>query len=133
MKTSRHEEANSFSIAENRLESLARQFGQDAFEKTKEQASEAVAWEKIRREKSNLSEIAPLKARYDSLFRCRSELLEVLRLSPSGNPTDLLQKRWYYRAFAITLILAGILLPTWRLRRSGWAGRLGSFVSASAG
>src|SRR2546425_2177115 len=33
---------------------------------------------------------------------------EVLRLAPLDDPTSLLHKRWYYRAFAFTLILAGI-------------------------
>src|SRR5580704_16159257 len=86
------------------LEALAHQLGQDAFDRVKEQASEVVTWEKLRREKSNLSEIASLKARYDSLFRRRSEFLEILRLAPSGDPTSLFHKRWYYRAFALTLI-----------------------------
>jgi hypothetical protein len=91
------------------LEALAHQLGQDAFDKAKDQASEVVAWEKLRREKSNLSEIASLKARYDSLFRRRSELLEILRLAPLGDPTHLVHQRWYYRGFALVLILAGIL------------------------
>jgi hypothetical protein len=90
------------------LESLARGLGQDTFESVKEHASEIVAWEKIRREKSNLSEIVTLKARFDSLFRLRSELLEFLRLAPQDDPAHLFAKRWYYRAFAGILILAGI-------------------------
>jgi hypothetical protein len=108
MKTDSNIEEHSFSEAEQRLEGLARRLGQDAFEKAKQQASEVVASEKLRREKFNLSEITSLQARYDSLFRRRSELLEVLRLAPLDNPSSLLHKRWYYRIFAFTLIVAGI-------------------------
>src|SRR5207244_2633278 len=92
----------------NRLEGLARQLGQDAFETAKQQASEVIVCEKLRREQFNLSEVASLKARYGSLLRRRAELLEVLRLVPHDDPTDLLHKRLYYRVFAFTLILGGI-------------------------
>ena len=108
MKTDSHIEGQSFSAGENRVEGLARQLGQEAFEIAKQQASEVVASEKLRRETFNLSEINSLQARYSSLSRRRSELLEIIRLAPLDDPTSLLHKRWYYRIFAFSLILAGI-------------------------
>jgi hypothetical protein len=90
------------------LSTLARTLGQDTFEKTKEQANRAIAHETLRRNKFNLAEIASLKGQYDSLFRCRAEHLETIRLSPSNDPRHLLHRRCYYRLFALTLILAGI-------------------------
>ena len=90
------------------LSTLARTLGQETFEKTKEQATRAIAHETLRRKKFTLSEIASLKGQYDSLFRCRAEHLETIRLSPSNDPRHLLHRRWYYRLFALTLILTGI-------------------------
>ncbi len=100
--------SNGTHTSEILLEALAHQLGQDAFDKAKDQAHEVIAWEKTRREKSNLSEITALKARYDCLFRRRTELLETLRLAPGDDSPNTGHKRWYYRGFALTLILAGI-------------------------
>jgi hypothetical protein len=100
--------SNGTRTSEILLESLAHQLGQDAFDKAKDHASEVIAWEKIRREKSNLSEITALKARYDCLFRRRAALLETLRLAPIDDSPNARHKRWYYRGFALSLILAGI-------------------------
>jgi hypothetical protein len=90
------------------MHDLAHQLGQEAFEKAKDQASEVVSWEKVRREKANLSEIAALKARYDCLFRSREEFLEILRLAPSGDPKSLLHRRLCYQVFALTLVITGV-------------------------
>ncbi len=103
-----HVNSNSNGYDSTLLESLAHQLGQEAFEKAKDQASEVVGWEKLRREKANLPEIATLKSRYDCLFRSHEEFLEALRQAPSGNPDSLLHRRWCYRAFALVLVVAGI-------------------------
>ncbi len=100
--------SNGTRTSENLLEVLAHQLGQDAFDKAKDQASEVIAWEKIRREKSNLSEMTALKARYDCLFKQRASLLETLRLAPVDDSSNARHKRWYYRGFALSLILSGI-------------------------
>src|ERR1700675_2513700 len=103
------------------LEALAHQLGRDAFDKAKDQASEVIAWEKIRREKSNQSEITALKARYDCLFRRRATLLETLRLAPVDDSPNATHKRWYYRGFALSLILAGIFFAHLALAQIGRA------------
>ena len=50
--------SNGARTSEMLLEAVAHRLGQDAFDKAKDQAGEVIAWEKLRREKLNLSEIA---------------------------------------------------------------------------
>jgi hypothetical protein len=103
------------------IETLARQLGQNTFEKTMEQVREVTGWEKLRRDKFNRAEIASLRIRGDSLLRRRTELLAILRLAPpSGDATGLLRKRWYYRVFALTLVAAGVFFAHLALDPFGW-------------
>jgi hypothetical protein len=90
------------------VEGIARQLGQDAVEKAKEQAAEMIAWEKLRREKVNQSESAGLKARYACCMERRKELRDILRLAPSGDIAGLRGRRWYYGILASVLVIAGI-------------------------
>src|SRR5437660_6490421 len=91
------------------LESLARELGQGAFEKAKDQASEIIASEKLRRERANQAEIQASRVRYHCCLERRKELKDTLRLAPSGDLASFQSRRLCYFVFAGVLVIAGIV------------------------
>jgi len=112
------------------LEGAAYRLGQDAFEELRERAGQLVAWEKIRCEALNQSELASLKARFGCANERRKELKEILRFNPPEDLASLQRGRSYHWAIALVLVVSGIFfahlaLAPFGLGWEAWAFSLG--------
>ncbi len=104
------------------VEAIARQMGRDAVEKSKEQIAELIAWEKVRHEKQNESEVKALKVRYGCCFERRKELKELARLGPTGSLRNLCLRRLFNISLASFLVVAGVFFAHLTLTPFGLGG-----------
>jgi hypothetical protein len=112
------------------LEGAAYRLGQEAFAELNERAGHLVAWEKVRCETLNQSELASLKARFGCANERRKELKEIVRFDPPEDLSSLRRQRWYHWGIALVLVVSGVFfahlaLAPFGLGWEAWAFSLG--------